>query len=59
MLHSAAPVDGRAARPTVTHVGLVPVEEPEWSSRRPRAEIRVADVIHEDATNASKSEPTN
>ena len=59
MLRGAAPVNGRAARPTVTRAGLVPVEEPEWSSRSPRAEIRVVDGIQEDSTNASKSEPTN
>ena len=59
MLRGAAPVNGRAARPTVTRAGLVPVEEPEWSSRSPRAEIRVTDGIQENSTNASKSEPTN
>ena len=43
MLRGAAPANCRAARPTVTRVGLVPVEEPERSSRSPMAEIRVAD----------------
>ena len=40
--------------PTVTRVGLVPVEEPERSSRSPRAEIRVTDGTQENSTNTSK-----
>ena len=39
VLRGAAPANGRAARPTVTHVGLVSAAEP----KRPRAGIRVAD----------------
>ena len=38
----------------VTRVGLVPMEEPEWSSWSPRVEIRVADGTQESATNTSK-----
>ena len=33
----------------VTRVGLVPVEEPERSSRSPRAEIRVTDETQENS----------
>ena len=40
--------------PQVTRSGLVPVEEPTWSSRSPRAEITVTDGTHEGSTNASK-----
>ena len=49
-----APAIGHAARPTVTHVGLVPVEETERGSQSPRSEIRVADGTQENSTNASK-----
>ena len=41
VLRGAAPVNGRAARPTVTRVGLMPAEELESSSRSPRAGIMV------------------
>ena len=36
MLRGAAPVNGRAARPAVTHVVLVSAEEPEQSRAEPQ-----------------------
>jgi len=44
-----APVNGGPAR------GLVPVEEPAWSRRSPRAEIRVADGTHFSPWNARET----
>jgi len=49
VLRGAAPANSRAARPTVTRVGLVPTEELESSSRSPRAGIRVADKTQQNS----------
>ena len=49
MLRGAAPANSRAARPTVTRVGLVPAEELESSSRSPRAGIGVADKTQQNS----------
>ena len=49
LLRGAAPANSRAARPTVTRVGLVPMEELESSSRSPRTGIRVVDKTQQNS----------
>ena len=47
MLRGAAPVNGRAARPTATRVDLVSAEELESGRAESKAGIRAADRTHE------------
>ena len=47
MLCGAAPVSGRAARPTATRADTVSAKEPGWSRAESETGIRAADRTHE------------
>ena len=47
MLRGAAPVSGRAARPTATRMETVSAKEPGWSRAESETGIRAADRTHE------------
>ena len=47
MLRGAAPVRGRAARPTATRVETMSAKEPGWSRAESETGIRDADRTHE------------